>query len=85
MKRELISINLDRFVNINGHIQKAAGYFFSKARDAGLNIIEYGKPNPDISLKACELATYSQDEAYMVGDSLDIDILGGKHLKLSQD
>lgn len=73
------STNPDRFVNINGNLQKAAGYFCARARQAGVKVIEYGKPNAEIFSKGLEAAGCSPSDACMIGDSLETDIAGAKN------
>lgn len=73
------STNPDRFVNLNGNLQKAAGYFCARARKAGVKVIEYGKPNAEIFMKGLEAAGCSPEDACMIGDSLETDIVGAKN------
>ncbi|QUG73669.1 HAD-IA family hydrolase (plasmid) [Erwinia sp. E602] len=79
------STNSDRFVNINGNLQKTAGYFYTRPRQAGVKIIEYGKPNAEIFRKGLEAAGCSPADACMIGDSLETDIEGARNSGIKSD
>ncbi len=76
------STNPDKFVNIGGHIHKAAGYFCQKVRESGGTVYEYGKPNIDIFNFALSGIGVKKENACMLGDSLETDIFGGNSASL---
>ena len=74
-----ITINRDALLPVEGGFLPGCGTLAAAIEvGSGITPLVVGKPEPMLLLEAMRMLNSQPDETVMVGDSLDVDILGGK-------
>lgn len=74
----MICADSDELYPENGAIRLGPGWLARRYREAGGEVVEFGKPNTPIYLEALELAGHPpREEVLVIGDNIATDILGG--------
>ena len=74
----MICADSDELYPEYGAIRLGPGWLARRYREAGGEVVEFGKPNAPIYLEALELAGHPpREEVLVIGDNIATDILGG--------